>query len=166
MASVRRVLDDWSGARHWKPERTIHEHPAVDRHDQAPSLSRDVEPEIEPLLREVMRRGWTLVCCGPRAHPDVLAAINRTQFWADVVVLRGPDRAAAYRTPARPHDNPLQPIHVTWHYLSDPERTLRAILNIPPAAATSAPYPIPDQCRIPEAQRRPLTIRLGRQVHP
>jgi len=130
-----------------------------------PPLSCDVEPDIEPLLREVVQRGYALHCFGSRAHPDALAAIIRTRLWADVIVLRDHGRAAAYRTLVLPHDDPLQPIQVTWHYLSDAERTLRAVLNIPPAAATSEPYPIPEQCRIPEAQRRPLTIRLGRQAH-
>lgn len=128
-------------------------------------MSRDAEPDIEPLLREALRRGWTLLCCGPRAQPDALAAVKRTQFWADVIVLRGHDRAAAYRTLIQPEGDPLKATQVTWHYLSNADRTLRTALNIPPAAATSAPYPIPEECRIPEAQRRPLIIRLGRQAH-
>jgi hypothetical protein len=128
-------------------------------------MSRDAEPDIAPLLREVARRGWTLLCCGRRAQPDALAAVNRTQLWADVVVLRGHDRAAAYRALTRPDEDPLQTSRVIWHYLSDAERTLRAVLNIPPHAVASVPYPIPDECRIPEAQHRPLTIRLGHQAH-
>jgi len=127
-------------------------------------MSRDAEPDIAPLLREVVRQGWMLVCCGHRAQPNALAAVNRTQFWADVVVLRGHDRTAAYRTLIRPPDDPLQAIMVVWHYLSDAEYTLRAVLNIPPDAVTSVPYPIPDECRIPEARRRPLVIRLGRRT--
>jgi hypothetical protein len=90
-----------------------------------------------------------------------LAAVNRCQLWADVVVLRAHDRAAAYRTLTQPHDDPLQASSVVWHYLSDAQRTLRAVLNIPPYAAASAPYPVPEECRIPEAQRRPLIIRIG-----
>jgi hypothetical protein len=128
-------------------------------------VSRDAEPDLEPLLREVMRRGWTLICCGRLAQPDAIAAVHRTKHWADVVVLRGHDRAAAYRAPIKPHDDPLQASRVVWHYLCDGERTLRAVLNIPPETAALAPYPIPEQCRIPEAQHRPLTIRLGRQAH-
>jgi hypothetical protein len=128
-------------------------------------MSRDAEPDIEPLLREMARQGWMLICCGRRAQPDALVAVNRTQFWADVVVLRGHDRAAAYRTLIQPHDDALQATRVVWHYLSDAEHTLRAVLNIPPDTVASVPYPIPDESRIPEARYRPLTIRLGRQAH-
>lgn len=127
-------------------------------------MSHDVESDIEPLLREVARRGWMLICCGPRAQPDALVAVNRTQFWADVVVPRGHDRAAAYRTLIQPNDDPLQATMVAWHYLSDAEHTLRSVLNIPPYAVASAPYPIPDECHIPEAHRRPLIIRLDREA--
>jgi hypothetical protein len=123
-------------------------------------MSRDVEPDVEPLLREVVRRGWMLVCCGRRLQPDAVAAVNRCQLWADVVVLRGHDRAAAYRTLIRPYDDPFQASRVVWHYLSDAEHTLHAVLNIPPDAVAQAPYPIPEECRMPEIKHRPLTIRL------
>jgi hypothetical protein len=91
-------------------------------------VSRDADPDIEPLLLEVRRRGWMLICCGRRAQPDALVAVHRTEFWADVVALRGHDRAAAYRTLlVPPHNDPLQAIRIVWHYLSDAERTLRAV---------------------------------------
>jgi hypothetical protein len=132
---------------------------------RANAVSRDADPDIEPLLLEVRRREWMLICCGRRAQPDALVAVHRAEFWADVVALRGHDRAAAYRTLIRPHDDPLQATHIVWHYLSDAERTLRAVLNIPPEAVASTPYPIPEDCRIPEVQHRPATIRLGRQAY-
>jgi hypothetical protein len=128
-------------------------------------MNRDTEPDVEPLLREITRRGWTLICCGHRAQPDAVAAVNRTWFWADVVVLRGHDRAAAYRTFTQPHDNPLLATRGVWHYLSDAERTLRAVLNLTPNTIASTPYPLPKECRIPEIRHRPLIIRPGRQAH-
>jgi hypothetical protein len=128
--------------------------PCNQQHEQDPDLmSRDAEPDIEPLLHELQRQEWTLICYGPRVQPDALAAVNRTQFYADVVVLRGHDRAAAYRTLIRPQDDPLQVARVVWHYLGDAEYTLRAMLNIPSNPAPAVPYPIPEDCRIPEAQR-------------
>jgi len=130
-------------------------------------VSRDADPDIEPLLLEIRRRGWLLICCGHRAQPDALVAVHRTEFWADVVVLRGHDRAAAYRTLlVRPHDDPLLATRIVWHYLSNAERTLYAVLNIPPDAAASTPYPILKECHTPEAQHRPVTIRLDRQAYP
>jgi hypothetical protein len=44
--------------------------------------------DVEPLVREVLRRQWTLVCFGRRSQPDALAAVHRDQRWTDVVVLR------------------------------------------------------------------------------
>jgi len=128
-------------------------------------VSRDADPDLEPLLLQVQRQGWLLICCGPRVQPEALAAVRRTECWADVVVLRGHDRAAAYRTLIQPHDDPFLATEVVWHYLSDAERTLRAVLSIPPAVVAAMPYPIPQDCRIPEAQRRPVTIRLGGQAY-
>src|SRR5262249_21015931 len=104
-------------------------------------MSCDAEPDIEPLLRQLLQRGWMLLCCGSRTQPDALAAVHRTQGWAEVVILRGYDRAAAYRTLAQPPADPLQVTRVTWHYLGDAERTLRAVLTIPPETATCEPYP-------------------------
>jgi hypothetical protein len=54
---------------------------------------------------------------------------------------------------------------VVWHYLGDAEYTLSAVLNLPPNPAPSVPYPIPDDCRLPEAQRRPLIIRINCQAN-
>ena len=118
--------------------------------------------DVEPLVRELLRRQWTLVCFGRRSQPDALAAMNRDERWADVVVLRGYDRAAAYRTPTGSHDDPFQASTVVWHYLANAEQTLRAVLNLSPDTATPAPYQIPEECRIPEANRRPVIIRPGR----
>jgi hypothetical protein len=128
-------------------------------------MNRDAEPDIELLLRLLLQRGWMLLCCGSRTQPDSLAAVHRTQVWADVVILRGHDRAAAYRTLAQPPADPLQATRVTWHYLGDAERTLHAVLTIPPETATCKPYPTPQECHLPEAQHLPLTIRLGHQTH-
>jgi len=66
--------------------------------------------------------------------------VHHTQDWADVVILRGHDRAAAYRTLAQPPADPLQVTRVTWHYVNDAERTLRAVLAIPPETAACEPY--------------------------
>lgn len=127
-------------------------------------MSCDAEADLEPLLRELVRQGWMLVCCGPRMRPNALVAVNQCQLWADVVALRGHDRAAAYRTLTQPGDDPLQVSCIVWHYLSDAEYTLRAVLDIPPHAVASVPYPIPEDCRIPEVLRRPMIIRLGRST--
>jgi hypothetical protein len=64
-------------------------------------VNRDAEPDIEALLHELLRRKWTLLCCGHRTQPEAVAAVQRTECWADVVVLRGPDHAGRLPHPHR-----------------------------------------------------------------
>jgi len=119
--------------------------------------------EVEAALVELLRRGCSPFCVGPRTEPDAVGAVLRDELWADVVVLRGVGRSAAYRTLVRPGDDPVRATHVVWHYLSDAQRTLRAVLTIPDGVLEVTPYPVPVECRIPEVDRRPLTIRPGRR---
>jgi len=117
--------------------------------------------EVEQLIAELIRQQWIRVCFGPKTQPSAIAAIRRHQCWADVVVLRGHDQAAAYRAVLGPGDDPLIAEYVLWHYIGTAEAVLRAALGLSWDVPLEAGYPIPEQCRIPEAQRRPITIRLG-----
>ena len=117
--------------------------------------------EAERLVRELVRRGWTSYCFGRQDDPVALAAVHRGALWADVVVWRGHDRAAAYRTLLMTGVDPLSVDRVVWHYLSDAERTLRAALSISADAMAPVPYAIPVQCRIPEIEHRPWSMRPG-----
>lgn len=98
---------------------------------------------------------------GDRSQPTAIVAVQRAELWADVIVLRGHDRAAAYRAPLRPTDNPLRARWVVWHYIADAVWTLRAALTITPEALSEYPYPLPDACRPPDDSQRPMTIRPG-----
>ena len=102
-----------------------------------------------------------MVCMGPRQAPAAIAAFRRDEQWVDVVILRGPDRAAAYRAPVRPDDDPLTATSVIWHYLADAARTLQAVMQLNPQVTAGRPYPIPHDCQLPELATRPLTIRPG-----
>lgn len=125
------------------------------------TASGDDESLVEEWLVELARRRWTTIVCGDRQEPEVLAALNRRAHWADVIILRGKDHAAAYRTLLRPGDDPLRTDRVVWHYLASAGWTIRAGLTVPASVLQQTPYPIPNECRLPEAQWRPLTIRLG-----
>jgi hypothetical protein len=120
----------------------------------------------EPWVHELIRRQWAMVCIGRKDEPTAIAAFRRDDRWADVVVLRGPDRAAAYRTLVQPGDDPLAATHVLWHYLANAAQTLHAVLHLNPAATAMHPYPIPLECQLPELATRPLTIRLGTSIRP
>jgi hypothetical protein len=115
----------------------------------------------EEWVHELVLRQWTAVCMGRKEAPAAIAAFHRDDHWTDVVILRGPDRAAAYRVLSRPEDDPLVATHVVWHYLADAAQTLYAVLHLGPAATAVRPYPIPRECQLPELAIRPLTIRLG-----
>jgi hypothetical protein len=112
-------------------------------------------------VHELVRRQWTRVCIGRKHAPAAIVAFHRDDHWADVVILRGPDRAAAYRALIRPDDNPLAAAQVIWHYLANAAQTLHAVLHLNPAAAAKHPYPIPRECQLPELTTRPLIIRPG-----
>jgi hypothetical protein len=117
---------------------------------------------FEGYMRELVRRQWTIVCMGPKDAPAAVAAFHRHDYGADVVVVRGLDRAAAYRALVGPDDDPLTATKVVWHYLASAAQTLHAVLHLNPDATTTVPpYPIPPDCQLPELAIRPLTIRLG-----
>jgi hypothetical protein len=120
------------------------------------------DDDVEPWVRELVRRQWTRICFGPKAQPIAVAAIHRQHHWADVVVLRGHDHAAAYRAILRPGDDPLTPKHLLWHHTGDAASVLHAILTLTPDDLAETTYPTPPECHIPETRHRPITILLGR----
>jgi hypothetical protein len=127
-------------------------------------VKHDAEPDLDELLRQLVGHSWMLYAFGDRHQPTAIASVGRAPHWADVIVLRGHDHAAAYRTLVHPHDDPLAADWVVWHYLADPARTIRAALTIPLDVLGERPYPIPAECRLPEAQQRPMTIRTGGRI--
>jgi hypothetical protein len=115
-------------------------------------------PEETDVLRYLMRQGWAMYAFGRRTQPDALAAVKKTEHHADVIVMWGHDRAAAYRTPET--SDPLNASMVTWHYLGAPVSTMLAALRL---VFTDEPsYPIPAACRIPETAWQRFTVRVGR----
>jgi hypothetical protein len=120
----------------------------------------------EELIHELVQRRWTMVCIGRKTAPAAIAAYHQNNHQADVIILRGPDRAAAYRTLLlHPDDNPLKATHVVWHYLANAAQTLHAILHLNPVPTATRPYPTPPDCQLPELTIRPLTIRPGAAAH-
>lgn len=108
-----------------------------------------------------------MVCIGRKTAPAAIAAYHQNNHQADVIILRGPDRAAAYRTHLlHSDDDPLTATQVVWHYLANATQTLHAILHLNPEAAATRPYPTPSDCHLPELTIRPLTIRLGAAAQP
>ncbi|WP_181773799.1 hypothetical protein [Amycolatopsis pittospori] len=116
---------------------------------------------IDELLEELRRRRWVVYIFGPREEPEVCAAVFQWETCADVLVLRGEERASAYRVTTLPDTDVFQPALVSWQYHSTADWTLRAVLTIPPPGDVAAPIqllqPHPD-CAIPMDARQPVTI--------
>ena len=51
-------------------------------------------PDIDALLDELVRRSWLVYAFSDRSEPTALASVCHGPHSADVIVLRGHDRAA------------------------------------------------------------------------
>lgn len=100
--------------------------------------------DIDPLLAELRRRRWTIHLYGDPEKPDIFAAVYhwRPQRCADVVILRGHDRAVAYRMPVDSDSDVFAPQTVRWFtQLDNPGAAvwvLRRALTLDPPTDTSA----------------------------
>lgn len=128
--------------------------------------TQHTDRDLDRWLRALGDRSWMVYTLGDRAEPNAVVSVIRAPLWADVIILRGPGQAAAYRTLVRPEDDPLTADWVVWHYLGAATWTIPAALHIPDHAVAEHPYPIPAACRLPETARRPMTMRPGRRRVP
>jgi hypothetical protein len=121
--------------------------------------------DIDEILAQLTRqRQWTAHFYGGKQSPHLIAFTFewRGSSCADVVLLRGQDDAAAYRTPTDGRTDILRPELVCWSYQACAMWTMRAVLTLPPPTHPQAPfrlYPAPELCRLPDAEARPLVIR-------
>jgi len=139
---------------------------AIQREITAAALmdSRDVDELLDQL-----RDGWTLHAFPNRREPHVLA-YSRDHGgrdhgrYVDVVILRGADRAAAFRVPVPPRStiDVLAPEVVVWCWIGSAETTLRQMFALPRPNhpdAPSLPQPAPPECRVHPAERDRMTYR-------
>lgn len=117
--------------------------------------------DIDPWLAELRARHWTVHLYGDPKAPTLIGAVWHWEHWADVVILRGHDRAVAYRVQTGPDTDVFDPQWVSWWYSKCAVWTLRAILTLdPPTSADQARiFPAPWFGRIPPEERRAVTIR-------
>lgn len=100
------------------------------------------------LLQQFAENYWAMYWFGDRRLPTAFAAVRRWRTAADVIVLRGHDRAVAYR--AVGGEDPIRAELIYWHYLGSVRDVLRSVLGLRIDADFGCPYPIPDECRVPE----------------
>lgn len=75
-----------------------------------------------------------------------------------MIVIRGHDLVTAYRTPVIPGGDPLRADTVIWHHTGSALDILRQALRGTPGIGSAQPYQAPAECRLPELDRRPITI--------
>lgn len=118
--------------------------------------------ELDQLLDTLRQHRWAFHYYGPdRTRLTSIVAMYRWQHYADVIIIRSEDDSIAYRVPI--NEDFLAPREVAWWY--DEKSTLwnlRAVLTLdPPDAQTDRTrIPAPPAARIPDDERKPVTIRL------
>lgn len=120
-----------------------------------------LSPVVEGLLVEVVKDGFTLYRCGPKAAPNALIACYEWEHYADLLTVRDFDRVITARVPA-PGDI-FAPQVVVWAYEGAPQHAIRALLTLVHPAHPDAPvteYPAPAGLGVPRGQQRPMTIQL------
>jgi hypothetical protein len=118
--------------------------------------------DVDALLVMLVRRKFDLWYFGQARQPEAIAAVRKWGIYADVVVLRDLQRAAGYRAPCTPFGDPFHPRAVIWTYLGAAAPTLRNVLALPDIDLDLPEYPLPPECAVPEATRRPMTLRSVR----
>lgn len=118
---------------------------------------------VEFWLDELRRRSWSLYFFGrDRIRPELIAAVWRWPYCADVVILRAESDATAFRTPTGHDVDVFAAQWVNWIYAGCAVWTLRAALTLPEPGSPAAPMQImttPAACRIPHEQRQPFSFR-------
>jgi hypothetical protein len=92
---------------------------------------------------------------GGRSQPQAIASVTRGPHWADVIVLRGPDRAAAYRTLVRAEDDPMMAEWVVWHYLGEGILPSALPCTSHPTCSLNARIPSPHSAAYPTPRTDP-----------
>jgi hypothetical protein len=118
--------------------------------------------DADQWLTELRRRHWTLHFFGDRAEPHIIGAVWQWEDCADVAILRGHDRAVAYRVPTTWDTDVFAPLWVYWWYAHSAAWALRAVLTLEPPtgpAELNRMIPAPPICRVGLDERRPVTIR-------
>jgi hypothetical protein len=117
------------------------------------------EDDVDALLVMLVRRKFDLWYFGQAKQPEAIAAVRKWGIYVDVFVLRDLRRAAGYRAHCTPFGDLFKPRAVIWTYLGAAGPTLRNVLALPEIDLDLPEYPLPPECAVPEADRRPLTLR-------
>jgi hypothetical protein len=120
--------------------------------------------ELDALMDWVGRRGYLIwqFQADHQAGPDIVAAVRDYGGIADVLILRSPDHACAYRMPTGSGIDVFNPEFVYWFYAHNAVWTIRALITLPAPGQVDAPTTVmrtPPGYGIPAEARMPVSIR-------
>lgn len=114
---------------------------------------------LDDCLRELRYRRWSLTFYGPnRESLTAIGAAYRFGQYIDAIILRSEDDCVAYRI--RAGQDVWNPETVIAYYVGKAMHTLRFILTLDLPTGFEAETIASPVCRIPEDERRPVTIRM------
>jgi hypothetical protein len=118
--------------------------------------------DIDELLEEFARDGFSLYLCGGRTQPTVIVGVYEWENYVDIVNIRGENRVTAARVPRSESLDIFAPETIVWFYQGNVALTLKAILPLVHPDHPDAPlttHAPPNDLHVPRAEQRPLTIR-------
>jgi hypothetical protein len=117
--------------------------------------------DVDDVLRQLPRRGFTMLAYGDRAEPDPLVAYRRLDDHVDVMVIRSARRVGVYRAAASLDEDPLTVEAVQWCTTGGIAEMLYALLTLWPVDPAWPPYPMPPEVRelLPPPGMLPVTMR-------
>lgn len=125
-------------------------------------------PELRIMVEQLRRRRWIVHLYGDPKAPTIFAAVHHwgIEQCADVLILRGHDRAVAYRVPTYDKVDVFAPEWVHWWYAQSGHPTaalwtFRAVLALspPPCGGHIEIQTAPPFCRLDPRGQCPVTIR-------
>lgn len=119
------------------------------------------EMPVDDVLRQLPRRGFTLLAYGDRTEPDPLVAYRRLGDHVDVLVIRGADRVGVYRAAVPADEDPLTVETVQWCTTGGIAEMLYALLTLWPVDPAWPDYAIPPEVAelLPPPGQLPVTMR-------
>jgi hypothetical protein len=113
---------------------------------------------VDDCLRELRYRRWSLAFYGPnRENLTAIGAAFRFGGFIDAMILRDEDDCVAFRI--RAGQDVWNPETVIAYYAGKAMHALRFVLTLDAPTGLEAEIAAPPVCRIPEEERRPVTIR-------
>ena len=116
-----------------------------------PDLSPAMQPEVEAVVDERLRRGWHVKCLSRDGEASDFALayvlVRQVHGEAHAIILGGPDSSAALRTTERTCENAEDAKTVIWSMVGP---AVSMLGEIDRSVTEPSPYPRPEDTRVPQ----------------